>query len=66
MERNVGGFDGAFRTLLFIVSLVVSIMTGQWWWVAVGIIFFTTAVMAFCPLYTMLGINTDKNKIKAH
>jgi hypothetical protein len=66
METNVGGFDGAFRTLLFIVSLVVSILTGQWWWVLVGIIFFATAVFGFCPIYGIVGVNTDKKKTQRH
>ena len=66
METNVGGFDGAFRTLLFIVSLVFSIMTGQWWWVLIGVVFFATAVFAFCPLYAMVGIDTNRNKVQRH
>lgn len=62
MKTNVGGFDGAFRTLLFIVLLLMSIMTGQWLWVLPGIIFFATAVMQWCPLYDIVGVNTHQSK----
>ncbi len=64
--RNIGGFDAAFRTFLFITSLLASILTGQWWWVVIGIIFFTSATFAFCPLYAIIGLNTHKNKIQSH
>lgn len=60
MKSNVGAFDGAFRTLLFIISLTVAILTGQWLWVLPGVIFFATATIFWCPLYEAFGINTAK------
>ncbi|MFN8286209.1 MAG: DUF2892 domain-containing protein [Chitinophagales bacterium] len=60
MKPNVGAFDGVFRTLLFIISLTVAILTGQWLWVLPGIVFFATAVAFWCPLYTMFGFETNK------
>ncbi len=66
MKENVGGFDGAVRVLLFIIALSVSIMTGQWWWSIIGIIFFATAVVSKCPIYRIFGIDTNKTKKVSH
>lgn len=60
MKTNMGAFDGAFRTLIFIVSMVVAIMTGQWAWMIPGVIFFASALLTWCPLYDMFGISTNK------
>ena len=57
MKTNVGPFDGFFRTLLFVISIVVAILTGQWWWLIPGSLLFATAVLTWCPLYAVLGIN---------
>ncbi len=63
MKTNVGEFDGAFRTLLFVVAIIFAIMTGQWIWTIPGAILFATAVVSWCPLYAMLGISSDKHHI---
>lgn len=60
MQANVGAFDGAFRTLLFIVSITVAILTGQWLWILPGSIFMFTAAAFWCPLYEMFGIKTNQ------
>jgi hypothetical protein len=60
MKTNVGAFDGAFRTLLFVIAIIVSIMTGQWIWLIPGAVFFATAVLTWCPLYTVIGLNSSK------
>ena len=63
MKTNVGAVDGAFRTLLFIISLVFAIMTGQWLWVIPGAILFATSVLTWCPLYAMLGVHTNETGV---
>lgn len=60
MQANVGAFDGAFRTLLFIVSLTATILTGQWLWLIPGVVFLLTATAFWCPLYEMFGIQTNQ------
>lgn len=61
MTANVGAFDGLFRTLLFIVSLIFAIMTGQWLWLIPTAILFATATINWCPLYEIIGFSTNKN-----
>ncbi len=61
MKSNVGAFDGAFRTLLFIISVTVAVLTGQWLWVLPGAVLFGTAVAFWCPLYEMVGFRTNKH-----
>jgi hypothetical protein len=56
METNVNEFDGAARTLIFIIAVVYAIMTGHWIWVIPGAILFATALLTWCPLCAILGI----------
>ena len=61
MKTNLGGFDGAFRTLLFVLAIIYVItFDGSWLWLIPGAIFFATATLTWCPLYAMFGIDTDK------
>lgn len=62
MQINVGGLD---RIIRFIVGLALLSMlflgSGSWRWVGlVGIVPLLTALMRYCPLYTVLRINTAK------
>ncbi len=68
MKTNLSSFDGWFRTLLFIVSICYAIMAGgtSWLWIIPTGILFVTAVLGWCPIYEMLGLNTEKEKEKSH
>ena len=68
MKTNVGSFDGWFRTLLFILSVCYAIMIGgsSWFIVIPTAILFATAVLAWCPLYEILGLDTHKEKGASH
>lgn len=58
MKLNVGGIDRALRIVVGIalIALAVTGRIGVWGWI--GVVPLLTAVVGFCPLYTMLGINT--------
>lgn len=58
MNRNEGNLDRALRALLGIVliALAATGTVGAWGWI--GIVPLVTAAMGWCPLYTVLGINT--------
>ena len=67
MERNVGSVDRVLRIVLGAVLIVVPMLglSGAWadgWMgyasMAVGLILALTALIGFCPLYTILGIRT--------
>lgn len=64
MKANMGAFDGAFRTLIFCVSLMFAIMTGQWLWTIPAFILFLSAAFMWCPLYAAFGIHTNKDEMQ--
>ncbi len=64
MSANVGATD---RILRFVVGLVLIslwwLAPAPWHWVAVlGVVMVFTAVVRFCPAYTLFGVNTCKMK----
>lgn len=58
MNRNEGTVDRALRALLGIalIALTLTGTIGAWGWI--GIVPLATAAIGWCPLYTVLGINT--------
>ncbi|MDQ7859818.1 MAG: DUF2892 domain-containing protein [Armatimonadota bacterium] len=61
MKRNMGGLDRVVRAVLGVVLVYVAVTAGGLWaWVAgVGAaVMLGTALVGFCPLYTLLGITT--------
>lgn len=67
MKRNMGSADRVIRILLgllFIALFVLKAVTGTWGvlLVVAGGIFILTSLISFCPLYTIIGINTCKVK----
>ena len=67
MKKNMGGLDKGLRVLAAIVFIYLfysGIVTGILGYVllAFGAIFIFTSLVSFCPLYTLLGINTCKTK----
>lgn len=57
MKINVGSTDRMLRVIAGIVILAAGFYFGSWWG-AVGLIPLFTGLFRFCPLYTMLGMNT--------
>jgi Protein of unknown function (DUF2892) len=58
MKSNVGGIDRILRIVigLALIALALTGTIGAWGWV--GIVPLATALMGFCPLYTVLGFST--------
>lgn len=58
MKKNVGGIDRGLRVAAGVVLVVLAAMghIGAWGWL--GLVAIATALISFCPLYTLLGINT--------
>ena len=56
--RNVGNTDRLLRIVLgvFLLSLVFFGPKTPWGWI--GLIPLVTALIGWCPLYTLLGINS--------
>lgn len=58
LSKNVGSIDRILRIVvgLGLISLVFVGPQTPWGWV--GIVPLLTAVISFCPLYTLIGIRT--------
>jgi hypothetical protein len=58
MRTNEGGVDRALRAVagVALLGLTATGMIGSWGWI--GVVPLATAAIGWCPLYTMLGINT--------
>lgn len=63
-KKNTGNMERFIRIALGIVvlSLALTIMSGvvQWIVLAVSVVFFVTGIAGFCPLYTIIGLATNK------
>lgn len=62
MDRNVGSVDRAVRVVagLVLVGLAVTGPKIVWGWL--GLIPLVTAIVGFCPAYTLFGIGTDRRR----
>lgn len=62
MTNNVGGIDRILRIVLGVALLAFAITgmpaTGYNWIGWLGIVPLATAFLNFCPLYTLIGVNT--------
>ena len=58
MKSNVGGIDRIIRIVLglALIALTLTGTIGAWGWI--GLVPLATAAFGFCPLYTVLGMNT--------
>jgi len=67
MKANMGSLDKAIRIVLAIVFAMLFITktvesTVGMVLLVLGGVFLFTSIVSFCPLYTILGINTCKKK----
>ena len=61
MTKNMGGTDRIVRILIGLALLwyaTVAAPTGYNWIGWIGVIPLVTSLIGFCPLYTILGVNT--------
>ena len=58
MTRNVGGIDRVLRIIvgLALIGLTLAGLIGWWGWI--GVVPLGTALLGYCPLYPLLGLNT--------
>lgn len=61
MKINVGNTDKAIRLFLAVVIGAVGFYFKSWWGL-VAIVPLVTGLTSFCPLYTILGLNTCSTK----
>ena len=58
MKLNVGGIDRTLRILVGIALIALAATGTVGWWGYIGIVPLVTGLFRFCPLYSMLGMNT--------
>lgn len=57
MKVNEGKIDRILRVVAGLVIIGLGVMY-QSWWGAIGLVPLFTGAVGFCPVYTLLGINT--------
>jgi len=69
MKKNMGSIDKIIRFIIaavFVALYFTGIVTGVWGIVLLVLagVFVLTSLISFCPLYTILGMNTGKSEEK--
>lgn len=64
MQMNIGGTDKVVRVLIGLALLsLLFLLNGQArWFGLIGLVPLVTAFTGFCPLYTLVGVNTCPKK----
>ena len=60
--KNVGTVDKVIRIILGLVLIALVFVGPQTPWGWIGIIPLATGLIGFCPLYSILGMNTCGTK----
>lgn len=58
--HNVGTVDRVIRLVLGLVLLALVFVGPKTLWGLLGLIPIATAVISWCPAYSLLGLRTDK------
>jgi O-antigen ligase len=62
MTKNIGNIERIIRIMggLVLIALAATGTVGVWGWL--GLVPLATGLVGWCPPYSLLGINTCKNK----
>ncbi len=60
MKKNIGTVDATIRIILGLVLLSLIFVGPKTLWGLIGIVPLFTGIIRNCPLYPVLGINTNK------
>ena len=64
MKFNVGGVDRILRIVIGLVFIALAATDTVGWWGWLGVIPLLTGVVRFCPLYSLVGMNTCPMKAR--
>jgi len=59
MYCNVGANEGIVRLAIGLIAIILGFYLSPWFYL-VAVIAFLTAVLGYCPISHLLGINTCK------
>jgi hypothetical protein len=62
MSKNIGDIERIVRIVggLVLIALAATGTVGVWGWI--GVVPVATGLIGWCPPYSLLGINTCKNR----
>ncbi len=60
MKANVGGIDRILRILVGIALIALVFVGPQTPWGWIGLVPLVTALIGYCPAYSLLGLRTNK------
>ncbi len=58
MKTNEGGLDRGLRVLVGLGVLALAFVGPKTPWAFIGLVPLLTGLVGFCPLYSLLGLNT--------
>lgn len=56
--RNIGSTDKIIRLVVGALLILLAVTGSIGWWGYIGIVPIVTALMNWCPAYTLLGMST--------
>jgi hypothetical protein len=62
MNKNIGSIERIIRILAGLVLIALAATSTIGWWGWLGLVPLATGLMGWCPPYSLLGINTCKNR----
>lgn len=65
MKTNEGGIDRIVRIVAGLVLLGLMAMGTIGWWGWLGVVPLATGLIGWCPVYTLLGMNTCPMKSRS-
>lgn len=60
MSKNVGVVDRVLRIVIGLALIVATLMGALPVWGWIGVVPLVTGLISICPLYSILGIKTNK------
>lgn len=60
MKANVGSIDRVLRVIVGLVLIALVFVGPQTPWGWIGVVPLLTALIGYCPLYSILGVKTCK------
>ncbi len=61
MNKNIGGIDRGLRVIVGVALLAMVFVGPQTPWGWIGVVPLATALIGWCPAYSLFGIKTCKN-----
>ncbi|WP_019429981.1 DUF2892 domain-containing protein [Limnohabitans sp. Rim47] len=62
MNKNIGSIERIIRILAGLVLIALAATSTVGWWGWLGLVPLATGLMGWCPPYSLLGINTCRNR----